>query len=181
MTLQAPNAVMMIRPHHFKSNPESLNNNVFQVEISLSEETISIRARDEFDTAVNKMCETGIIVHVFDDTSGDTSDSVFPNNWFSTHRERRATVAARLAEAGHDVIALSKAQINNFAGNAIELSRYDRRDPGTIFARAGGADAVAGGNDQGQRLPLLPLDLPTIETAGGSACCMIVGIHLARR
>ncbi|MBY4871402.1 arginine deiminase-related protein, partial [Burkholderia anthina] len=28
---------------------------------------------------------------------------------------------------------------------------------------------------------LLPLDVPTIELAGGSVRCMLAGIHLARR
>jgi hypothetical protein len=93
---------------------------------------------------------------------------------------RRATVAQRLAEPGRAVIDLSPEQIANFAGNAIELTGHDGQVL-VLSARALAAlrpdqiDAIE------QSATLLPLDLPTIETAGGSARCMIAGVHLARR
>jgi hypothetical protein len=92
---------------------------------------------------------------------------------------RRATVARRLEESGREVIALSHAQIESFAGNAIELTG-DRR----ILALS---DVALEALTPGQIATIeksaatLPLSIPTIETAGGSVRCMIAGIHLAPR
>lgn len=304
MTLQAPSSVIMVRPHAFQSNPETRADNAFQTALPLTNEEVAALARDEFDAAVARLRNAGVTVHVFDDTSNETPDSVFPNNWFSTHagghvavypmfaanrrRERRwdvidmlkqdyrvqdvidysgleaddlalegtgamvldhaervayvarskradavllerfcthfgfepivfdavdasgapiyhtnvlmtigtayalvgldlipnetrrATVASRLAEPGREVINLSADQIANFAGNAIELTGRD----GPVLVLS--ARALASLRDEqidmiSRSASLLPLDLPTIETAGGSARCMIAGVHLARR
>ncbi|MEP3330406.1 arginine deiminase-related protein [Sedimentitalea sp.] len=304
MTLQAPSSVIMVRPHAFRSNPETRVDNAFQSVLPLTDAEVAALARDEFDAAVARLRNAGVTVHVFDDTSNETPDSVFPNNWFSTHagghvavypmfaanrrRERRwdvidmlkqdyrvqdvidysgleaddlalegtgamvldhaervayvarskradpvllerfcthfgfepivfdavdaaeapvyhtnvlmgigtayalvglglipnegrrATVASRLAEPGREVIDLSDDQIANFAGNAIELTGRD----GPVLVLS--ARALASLRDDqiniiSRSADLMPLDLPTIETAGGSARCMIAGVHLARR
>ncbi|WP_299409601.1 citrulline utilization hydrolase CtlX [uncultured Roseobacter sp.] len=301
MQMQAPTDVVMIRPHHFRSNPETQGDNAFQ---TTSAGNVSAAARTEFDRVVDQLRAHGISVHDFDDDSTHTPDSVFPNNWFSTHagghvavypmyaenrrRERRwdvidllkrdyrvqdvidysgleqdglalegtgamvldhigrlafvarshradpvllerfcthfnfepiafdavdgagrsvyhtnvlmavgtrfamvglemitdparrATVQQRLEETGRDVIALSAHQIAEFAGNAIELTGKD----GTILALSARARAALSA-DQIARIEtharLLPLSIPTLETAGGSVRCMIAGLHLSRR
>lgn len=95
-------------------------------------------------------------------------------------QNRRSEVAARLAANDRDVIALSQAQIAGFAGNAIELLGRD----GPVLALSSRALDVLDA-DQIARLErhaaLLPLDIPTIEHAGGSARCMIAGLHLSPR
>lgn len=301
-TIQAPMAVVMIRPHAFRPNPETRADNAFQTDSAAAD--TAARARDEFDRAVTGLRAAGVRVHVFDDTGVlDTPDSVFPNNWFSTHTgghvalypmyaenrrrerrpdviellkreyrvsdvidysgleqdglalegtgamvldhigriayvarshraypvllerfcahfnyepicfdavdaqgrpvyhtnvlmgigteyaliclamipdpERRRTVAERLAETGRSVIDLSPEQIGAFAGNAIELTGHRRIL--ALSARAHAAltpDQIAVIERSAQ---LLPLAIPTIETAGGSVRCMIAGIHLTRR
>lgn len=301
--LQAPGAVVMIRPHHFHSNPETQGDNGFQTATGASAE-LALRARAEHDAAVAQLRAAGVAVHVFDDTQPGTPDSVFPNNWFSTHSgghvaiypmftpsrrkerradvieylkrayrvqdvidysglepdgmalegtgamvidhightayvarsnradpvllerfcthfglepivfdardraghaiyhtnvlmtvstefallgtdcipdtARRAEVIERLQETGHDVIALTMDQIEKFAGNAIELSGSD----GRILALSQTAlNSLT--PDQITRIEcsarLLPLAVPTIETAGGSVRCMIAGLHLSKR
>ncbi|MCL6285535.1 arginine deiminase-related protein [Ruegeria sp. 2012CJ41-6] len=109
--IQAPSSVVMIRPHAFHPNPETSADNAFQTQ-ALAED-VSTRARAEFDTAAGTLRAAGVTVHAFDDFGdGDTPDSVFPNNWFSTHtgghvalypmyaenrrRERRADVIEML-------------------------------------------------------------------------------------
>lgn len=301
--LQAPGAVVLIRPHAFHPNPETREDNRFQQDAGLSDVTKAARA--EHDAAVAALRAEGITVHVFeDDGSRDTPDSVFPNNWFSTHpggqiglypmytpnrrRERRADIidmlkqryrvqdvidlsgleydglalegtgamvldhvgrvafavrsnraspialerfcahfayepvvfdaadsdgvsvyhtnvlmcvatefalvgldmivdperrqeiAQRLAETGRHVIALSTDQIANFAGNALELTGENGRVL-VLSRRAFEAlsDEQRSAIEQSARL--LPLDLPTIELAGGSARCMIAGVHLSPR
>lgn len=303
--LQAPGAVVMIRPHRFTSNPETRDDNAFQTLSHHSPRATSQAALHEFDEAVSRLRRAGVRVHVFDDTGEhDTPDSVFPNNWFSTHtgghvaiypmfaesrrRERRqdviemlkrdyrvqdvidysgleqdglalegtgamvldhigriaytvqsnradpvllerfcthfnyepiafaardaagrdvyhtnvlmgigtdyalvcldmitdparrATVRARLEETGRQVIALSHDQIGEFAGNTMELMGSQGRVL-ALSARALRAltpDQIATIETSAM---LLPLDVPTIETAGGSVRCMLAGIHLTRR
>ncbi|MBW4708729.1 amidinotransferase [Roseobacter sp. YSTF-M11] len=301
MQVQAPSAVVMIRPHHFHSNPETQGDNAFQRATS---GTPCVAARSEFDGVVERLRAHGVTVHDFDDTGMETPDSVFPNNWLSTHsgghiavypmhaanrrrerrwdiidmlktqyrvqdvidysgleqdglalegtgamvldhigriayvaRSRRAdpallerfcthfnfepiafdardaqgrpvyhtnvlmtigtrfamvglemithphcreTVAERLRETGRDVIGLGTDQIGEFAGNAIELCGKD----GPVLALSRRALAALD-TDQKRRIEahatLLPLSIPTLETAGGSVRCMIAGLHLARR
>lgn len=94
-TVQAPSAVVMIRPHRFRVNPETLADNAFQepLDDEIAGTVVAARARDEFDAAVEQVRAAGVTVHVFDDHGElDTPDSVFPNNWFSTHQGGRIAV-----------------------------------------------------------------------------------------
>lgn len=305
-SIQAPAAVVMIRPHRFASNPETAADNAFQ-RVASDEDaaTLAAAAFAEVTAAAERLESEGVSVHLFED-QGDrrTPDSVFPNNWFSTHpgghvaiypmfspsrrRERRddviellkaqyrvqdvidysglepdgvflegtgamvldhmarvaytarsnradpvalerfcthfnfepiafdtkgadgraiyhtnvmmcvatefamvgfemipdagraATIRSRLEETGREVITLSAAQIGEFAGNAIELSGRD----GRILALSQRAfDSLSPGQRRSieSSARLVPLDVPTIETAGGSVRCMIAGIHLSKR
>ncbi|KVD28617.1 amidinotransferase [Burkholderia ubonensis] len=306
VSIQAPAAVVMIRPHHFQPNPQTSADNAFQRSGGAGDaRAVSAAARDEVGAAAQRLADAGVRVHVFDDHGEhDTPDSVFPNNWFSTHpgghvalypmtcpnrrRERRADVIEmlkteyrvqdvidysgleyddvflegtgamvldhvariaytarsrradpvalerfcthfnfepicfdtadadgrpiyhtnvmmsvatefaligldlisdpkrrgeiqrRLSETGRTVVALEPSQIANFAGNALELSGRDAR----VLALSRRAfDCLT---PRQRRLiersaQLLPLDVPTIELAGGSVRCMLAGIHLARR
>ncbi|UWQ76651.1 citrulline utilization hydrolase CtlX [Leisingera sp. M658] len=112
-SLQAPSAVVMIRPHHFRSNPETKDDNAFQTQENTSAETTSAQALAEFDGAVETLRGAGVTVHVFDDTTINTPDSVFPNNWFSTHAGGHVAVYPMFAdnrrkERRWDVIELLK-------------------------------------------------------------------------
>ncbi|MEW2913634.1 citrulline utilization hydrolase CtlX [Leisingera sp. JC11] len=97
-SLQAPSAVVMIRPHHFCSNPETKSDNAFQTLANTSAEATSAQALAEFDGAVETLRGAGVIVHAFDDTTIETPDSVFPNNWFSTHAGGHVAVYPMYAE-----------------------------------------------------------------------------------
>ncbi len=304
-SIQAPSAVVMVRPHAFASNPETHDDNAFQTLSNRSADVTSRAARDEHDAAVAQLRDAGVTVHVFDDHGDrDTPDSVFPNNWFSTHSgghvaiypmfapsrrrerradviellkqeyrvqdvidysgleqddlalegtgamvldhvariaytakshradpvllerfcthfnyepiafdardaqgrdvyhtnvlmgigteyalicldmivepDRRAMVKSRLEETGKTVIDLSHDQINEFAGNAIELTGKN----GPVLAISARALAALRPDQTAiitNSATLLPLSVPTIETAGGSVRCMIAGIHLSHR
>ncbi|WP_257625045.1 citrulline utilization hydrolase CtlX [Variovorax boronicumulans] len=305
-SVQAPAAVVMVRPHRFMPNPETAADNAFQTEAAQeAAQAVSAAAYREVTQAVDRLEAEGVRVHLFEDRGAhDTPDSVFPNNWFSTHagghvaiypmhspsrrRERRADVIellksayrvqdvidysglehdglflegtgamvldhvarvaytarsnradpvalerfsthfnfepmlidtadahgrpiyhtnvlmcvatafalvgfdmipdarraaevrARLEESGREVIALSTAQIAEFAGNAIELSGRDGRLL-ALSQRACSSLSEAQKAVIGDSARLLPLSVPTIEMAGGSVRCMIAGIHLAPR
>ena len=76
----------MVRPANFGYNPETAENNTFQVKDDESQETIKEKAIEEFDKAVSKLKKKGVDVIVWQDTEIPVkTDAVFPNNWFSTH------------------------------------------------------------------------------------------------
>ncbi|MGB4137245.1 MAG: arginine deiminase-related protein [Microbacterium sp.] len=304
MSVQSPAAVVVIRPHAFQVNPETAADNAFQRTPGADDAGTAARALEEVTRVVETLRGRGVTVHVFEDESTDTPDSVFPNNWFSTHagghiaiypmyapnrrRERRsdvveflkrryrvqtvldysglepdgvflegtgamvldhmmrvayvarsrradpialerfctdfqfeplvfnttgpaaepiyhtnvmmsiassfalvgldlivdplrrAEVGSRLRASGREVIALTPAQIAEFAGNALELDTPG----GPILAisqrAADSLDATQVAAIEGHSR-IVPLDIPTIEDAGGSVRCMLAGIHLERR
>lgn len=302
-SVQAPPAVVMIRPHQFRVNSETAADNAFQ-QAGPMEEGLAARAYREVTEAAARLTDAGVRVHLFEDEGERTPDSVFPNNWFSTHagghvalypmkvpsrrRERRADVieflkeayrvqdvidysgleqdglylegtgamvldhigriafaarsdrtdpillerfcthfnyepmvfdardgtgraiyhtnvlmciatgfaliglemiadparraeiVGRLEETGRQVIALDAGQIARFAGNAIEL----QGGQGRVLALSATALAALGPAERRiieGHATLLPLDVPTIELAGGSVRCMLAGVHLNRR
>lgn len=298
---QSPKAVVMVLPHHFYPNAQTAADNAFQHDAGGDRCRVAQAAHDEVVRAARSLEEAGVTVHLFEDKGRDTPDSVFPNNWFTTHSdgrialypmyatsrraERRQDVISalesryqvtgvvdyspfeeqdlflegtgalvldrlervayvslshrasaklldrfcadfgyeplafetrgpdgspiyhtnvmmnvgtslalvgldciadgtarrrvrdRLEASGRTVIDLSGDQIAQFAGNALELEGSG----GPLLALSGTAFGSLS-PDQIRRIeaikPILPLDVPTIELAGGSARCMLAGIHL---
>ncbi|HEU4849874.1 MAG TPA: arginine deiminase-related protein [Terrimesophilobacter sp.] len=85
MSAQAPSAVVLVRPHHFDVNPVTAADNLFQsAEPNRSAERAASAYRET--TALAEALEAaGVRVHLFEDERTDRPDSVFPNNWLSTH------------------------------------------------------------------------------------------------
>lgn len=82
----------MIEPVHFGYNAEAAATNSFmQTDGGASQEQkqrIHERARQEFHACVEMLKGAGVHVLVYRDThEPHTPDSIFPNNWFSTHSE----------------------------------------------------------------------------------------------
>lgn len=305
MSVQAPSAVILIRPHRFTPNPETAADNAFQATGEhLPTDMLAGSAYAEVTRLAVALEGAGITVHLFEDQDPSRPDSVFPNNWLSTHagghvavfpmyvpnrrRERRSDivdflkgryrvqdvidysglepdgvflegtgamvldhqdrvayvarshradpvalerfctnfgyepmlfyatdpdgtavyhtnvmmcvttdfamvgldlirsnvrrrqVVERLGASGRAVVELTPHQVKEFAGNAIELQGRD----GRVLVLSGRAyrSLTRDQKDIIQRsCTLLPVDVPTIELAGGSVRCMIAGIHLSRR
>lgn len=79
--------ILMIRPVTFAFNEETAINNAFQQSDAQSAETQDL-ALSEFNNMVNLLMQNHVNVMVVDDTPEPyTPDSIFPNNWFSTHEE----------------------------------------------------------------------------------------------
>lgn len=112
--VQAPSAVVMIRPHHFAMNPQTAEDNPYQrTDSDLAADETARRALMEFDRAVEQLIDVGVTVHVFDDAGKATPSSVFPNNWFSTHHGGRIAIypmyaPSRRRERRTDVIEMLK-------------------------------------------------------------------------
>ena len=93
---QAPNAVLMIRPRTFQPNPETAADNAFQsagvVDVA-ERQSVAAQAQIEVASVAAALRGEGVGVVMFDDREGiDTPDSVFPNNWISTHDDGRVVL-----------------------------------------------------------------------------------------
>jgi hypothetical protein len=88
-------------------------------------------------------------------------------------------IRQRLEAGGKSVIELDRNQIANFAGNALEL-RNEKEKLLVLSARAAAALSNQQRDEIERHVRLLPLSIPTIELAGGSARCMIAAVHLPR-
>lgn len=88
-TQQAPHAVVMVRPHHFTPNPQTAADNAFQVQTPLADPQLARRAVAEVTAMAQTLIDAGVTVHLFDDHGTGTPDSVFCNNWFTTHDDGR--------------------------------------------------------------------------------------------
>ncbi|MCZ2814905.1 citrulline utilization hydrolase CtlX [Modestobacter sp. VKM Ac-2984] len=93
MPAQAPGAVVLIRPHHFRPNELTRVDNAFQsLPAGPDAAGVAARARDEVTRLAETLEAAGVVVHLFDDHAPDRPDSVFPNNWLSTHPDGRVAL-----------------------------------------------------------------------------------------
>ena len=118
--MQITNTILMVRPVRFRMNEETAVNNYFQEDLDIKNQTINLRAQEEFDAFVLELRSKGVEVVVVDDIyERDTPDSIFPNNWISFHengtvglypmfaenrrRERREDILDILEEKGFEI------------------------------------------------------------------------------
>ena len=98
--LQTADAVMLLRPHAFGWNPETLATNRFQSAAAPAGGDIAAQAVEEFESAVCVLRDAGIECHAFADlTDRRCPDAVFPNNWLSLHADGTAVIYPMLAPA----------------------------------------------------------------------------------
>lgn len=84
--LHTTSKVFMVKPVRFGFNPQTADNNTFQVKGF--EEEAQQNALREFTSYVTLLRANKIDVVVAQDTEHPyTPDSIFPNNWFSTHTD----------------------------------------------------------------------------------------------
>ncbi|MDO5604201.1 MAG: arginine deiminase-related protein [Paracoccus sp. (in: a-proteobacteria)] len=137
-SVQAPRAVIMVRPHHFTVNTETAADNRFQV-VSDGSPRQSQLAYDEITRAADTLRSHGVTVHLFEDEGLDTPDSVFPNNWFSTHAGGHVAIypmkaVSRRRERRADVIALLKDSYR-----VQDIIDYSGLEPDGLFLEGTGA------------------------------------------
>lgn len=138
---QAPSAVVMVRPHHFTPNPQTASDNAFQRCVSnLTSAQVARNAYDEVSRAVRVLESHGVTVHLFEDTDkGRTPDSVFPNNWFSTHAGGHVALYPmfspnRRLERREDVMALLKSRYR-----VQDVIDYSGLEPDGLYLEGTGA------------------------------------------
>ncbi|MFT7386764.1 MAG: hypothetical protein ACI9IZ_000812 [Nonlabens sp.] len=118
---QITDTILMIRPVQFRSNEETAVNNYYQ-DGSIKILDQNKKAQDEFDAFAAALEEKGIrVLLVQDQIEFDTPDSIFPNNWISTHENGDIALYPMFAENRRrerrpDAVELMEAegfQINN--------------------------------------------------------------------
>jgi hypothetical protein len=93
MNSQITSKVLMIKPTKFYYNVETAVNNAYQKDLKEDPNLVQTRALNEFDSLVEKIKSVGIEVDVINDTSTPyTPDSIFPNNWFSSHQDGKLII-----------------------------------------------------------------------------------------
>lgn len=82
--MQTTSKVLMVRPARFGYNEETAANNYFQQKTP--QDNVAEKALREFDSFVELLRANDVDVTVMQDTPEPwTPDSIFPNNWFSSH------------------------------------------------------------------------------------------------
>ncbi|MEJ6979284.1 arginine deiminase family protein [Pedobacter sp. P351] len=86
LTNSPASTILMIRPVNFTFNEQTAQSNAFQDKKS-KDLKVHKKALKEFDNLVSVLKENDLNVMVIEDNpEPHTPDSIFPNNWISTHR-----------------------------------------------------------------------------------------------
>lgn len=140
-SVQAPDAVVMIRPHAFSPNPQTAGDNGFQqVDTAREPQQVALDALAECSAAALQLEAAGVRVHLFEDRGErGTPDSVFPNNWFSTHAGGHVAIFPmyspnRRRERRADVIELLKTQYR-----VQDVIDYSGLEPDGLYLEGTGA------------------------------------------
>jgi len=86
MQTQSTNVILMIEPVAFGANAETAESNIFQHDGDIGD--VQSKALEEFNSLVDKLEAHGVnVIRVKDTLSPLTTDSIFPNNWITTHSD----------------------------------------------------------------------------------------------
>jgi hypothetical protein len=120
--------ILMIRPYQFYFNQQTAGNNFFQSNINI--ENANELAIAEFDAMVEKLRAHRIKVNVVQDTKDpSTPDSIFPNNWISTHAGGTLCLYPMYAEnrrAERKLSVLEFLQANYKIENLLDITNFEK-------------------------------------------------------
>ena len=141
VSAQAPSAVILIRAERFIPNPATAADNAFQRDVPAgqTDDATSAKALAEMDAVAQSLRDAGVRVHVFEDEDHTRPDSVFPNNWLSTHAGGNVAVypmyaSNRRHERRADVLELLKSEYR-----VQTIVDYSGLEPDGIFLEGTGA------------------------------------------
>ena len=97
---QTTNTILMVRPNSFRANEQTAVNNHYQQQLEgVSQQSLQLKAQQEFDVFVARLKAAGVNVLVFEsDDDLDTPDAHFPNNWVSFHQDGTVGLYPMFAE-----------------------------------------------------------------------------------
>jgi hypothetical protein len=88
--IQTTDTVVMVCPDDFAYNPQTAKSNVFQHQDKSVQEDNKL-AREQFGGMVDGLSSADIrVIQMKSREDVKTPDAVFPNNWFSTHRDGKS-------------------------------------------------------------------------------------------
>ena len=132
---QSSSTVLMVRPAHFHSNPQTVASNRFQrQEGGVEQGDEQALAIAEFEGLVAALRDAGIKVMVFDDTPvPDKPDAIFPNNWVTTHADGTVVLYPMMAENRRterrlDIIESLSRDHGFQIGEVVDLSHYEAEE-----------------------------------------------------
>ena len=99
--LQSTNTILMVSPSSFGYNEESAPDNTFQKKPKSLEdnEVGQKKALVEFNEMVKRLRDNDVnVIVIKDELKERTTDSIFPNNWFSTHENGSLYIYPMMAE-----------------------------------------------------------------------------------
>jgi hypothetical protein len=130
---QTTSHIIMIAPTNYGFNEEAFITNKFQQRPDTSElSKIQDIVLSEFNEFVQLLTEKGVTVHVHSDVpNSQTPDSIFPNNWISTHQTGELItypmgVSNRRGERREDIVS---SLITEYGFNHIDFSDRENRNP----------------------------------------------------
>ena len=108
--------VVMVKPAGFQFNAETAVNNAYQSNDGADVESVQEKALREFEAVVEALEKRGVKVNVLEDTLDPaTPDSIFPNNWFSTHEGGTMVVYPMFADNRQMEITKFRDQVEKIA------------------------------------------------------------------
>ncbi len=120
--------ILMVRPFQFYFNQQTAANNFFQSNIHI--ENANELAIAEFDAMVEQLRAHQIKVKVVQDTKDpSTPDSIFPNNWISTHADGTLCLYPMFAEnrrAERKLSVIEFLQANYKIENLLDLTDFEK-------------------------------------------------------
>ena len=120
----------MVEPIGFGANPETAGDNAFQAAVPASAEAeVESRARAEFRSLVEALETRGVEVVVFAPQGNRRPpDSVFPNNWFSTHPDGRWVLYPMMAPSRRrERLTEIVAWLGSMYGEPVDLTAEEAR------------------------------------------------------
>ncbi len=122
-------AVLVVEPVGFRANPETAEDNAFQSGGGEDPADVERRARAEFQSLVGALEARGIEVVTFAPAGNPSPpDSVFPNNWFSTHPDGRWALYPMMAPVRRRERRSGIVEwLTSMYGEPVDLSEEERR------------------------------------------------------
>ncbi|MDF9798669.1 hypothetical protein OKW21_003932 [Catalinimonas alkaloidigena] len=132
--MQLTDTLLMIRPVKFGYNAETAENNLYQKKLDTqSPADIQQQALAEFNQFVDKLKAAGVYVITIDDTiEPSKTDSIFPNNWISTHTDGTVVTypmwaESRRLERREDIIDTLK-KMGYKVGRRLDYSSFEAQE-----------------------------------------------------
>lgn len=128
--MQTSSKILMVRPARFEFNAETAVNNQFQQKVEA--DGVHEKAVKEFDALVDALRKNDVEVIVVQDTEEPhTPDSIFPNNWFSSHIGGELVLYPMFAENRRterkpEIMKLLKEEMNHT--KLIDLSNWEEKN-----------------------------------------------------